>query len=129
MGTTIEYQGSGWNQLIINDKIPFAVNYTFKVKVIKTTSRYIMVGVIDSVKQKAASTSYSSSQAVAYYFANAYRYPNMGVEGAGVSAGETAEICVNLQGKSVKVTVAGTLRATLAHDILVDQQRSFAPYI
>lgn len=36
---------------------------------------------------------------------------------------------MNLQAKSVKVTVAGSLRATLVHDILVDQNRQFVPYV
>jgi hypothetical protein len=38
-----------------------------------------MAGVIDVTKQKSANTSYSSSNAVLYYFNNGYRYPNMGV--------------------------------------------------
>lgn len=75
---------------MLNDRIPFAVNYIFKVKLVRSASRYVMIGIVDIAKQKAASTSYSSSNAIAYYCANGYRYPNMAVEGAGVSVGETA---------------------------------------
>lgn len=46
-----------------------------------------MVGVIDITKQKTATTSYSTNNAVAYYLSNGNRYPNMGVEGAGASQG------------------------------------------
>lgn len=46
-----------------------------------------MVGVVDITKQKAATNSYGSSNAVAYYFTNGYKYPNMGVEGAGAAQG------------------------------------------
>jgi ABC-type amino acid transport system permease subunit len=73
--------------MLVNEIIPFTQNYTFKIKIIKTTSKYIMVGVVDITKQKAATNSYGSSNAVAYYFTNGYKYPNMGVEGAGAAQG------------------------------------------
>ena len=64
--------------MLVNEIIPFTQNYTFKIKIIKTTSKYIMVGVVDITKQKAATNSYVT---------NGYKYPNMGVEGAGAAQG------------------------------------------
>ena len=49
-----------------------------------------MIGVADITKQRNAVTSYNSSNAVAYYCTNGYRYPNMAVEGTGVNVNAIA---------------------------------------
>ena len=38
-----------------------------------------MIGSLDVSKQKSATTSYGSNNAVAYYCNNGYRYPGLGV--------------------------------------------------
>ena len=77
-----------------------------------------MIGLVDVLKQKSATTSYNSNNAVAYYCNKGNKYPGFECEGGGVSQGETAEISVNLQAKTMKVTVAGVLRATITHNML-----------
>ena len=88
-----------------------------------------MIGLIDVLKQKSATTSYGSNNAVAYYCSNGNKYPALGAQGGGVSQGETAEISVNLQAKTMKVLVNGALRATVTHSMLAQPTRLFLPYI
>lgn len=76
---TIQYKAAGWNQIIINEKIPFNTNYILKIKIVKTQLRYIMVGAVDIQKQKGAANSHQSNNAVAYYILNGNKYPNMGI--------------------------------------------------
>ena len=104
-------------------------NFTFRIKIIKTKSKYIMIGVLDVLKQKSATTSYNSKNAVAYYCNNGNKYPALETQGGGVSQGETAKISVDLQAKTMKVIVDRALRATVTDSILAQPTRQFLPYL
>lgn len=88
-----------------------------------------MIGVTDITKQKAAQRSYDSSNAVAYYCQNGYRYPNMGNEGAAINQGDVVDVNVELRNNVIKIVVNGTARATLTHALLGDATRIFVPYV
>ena len=88
-----------------------------------------MLGVTDITKQKAAQRSHDSSNAVAYYCQNGYKYPNMGNEGAAINQGDVVDANVELRNSVIKIVVNGAARATLTHAMLADQTRIFVPYV
>jgi hypothetical protein len=56
--------------------VPYNAIFTFKIKIIKTKNKYIMVGVVDEPKQRNQRNSYSSNNAVCYYGINGCKYPS-----------------------------------------------------
>ena len=50
----IEYIGetNKYTQFIFNKKVTYGVVFDFKIKIVKTTSKYISIGVVDYEKQK-----------------------------------------------------------------------------
>jgi hypothetical protein len=67
--------------------VPYNAIFTFKIKIIKTKGKFIMIGVVDEPKQRNQRYSYNSSNAVCYYRGNGYKCPSSINEGNGFSEG------------------------------------------
>jgi hypothetical protein len=67
--------------------VPYNAIFTFKIKIIKTKNKDIMIGVVDEPKQRNQRYSYDSNNAVCYYGYGAYKCPSGGYEGNGFSEG------------------------------------------
>ncbi len=66
--------------------MPYNAIFTFKIKIIKTKNKAIMIGVVDEPKQRNQRYSYNSNNAVCYYGKGA-KWPSGGSEGNGFSEG------------------------------------------
>ena len=80
----MEYLGADgtWQHILINHQIPHNTIYTYRVRLVKSASKNIILGVTDLNKAKSAQHSHGLEHAVMYYCNNGYRYPNMEAEGA-----------------------------------------------
>ncbi len=67
--------------------MPYNAIFTFKIKIIKTIIKGIMIGVVDELKQRNQRSSYNSNNAVCYYGYDGSKYPSGGNEGNGFSQG------------------------------------------
>ncbi len=67
--------------------MPYNVILTFKIKIIKTKSKLIMIGVVDEPKQRKKRYSCNSNNAVCYNGYDGGKYPSDGKEGNGFSEG------------------------------------------
>jgi hypothetical protein len=67
--------------------VPYNAIFTFKIKVIKTKRKYIMIGVVDEPKQRNQRCSFNSNNAACYFGYNGNKYPSVVKEGNGFSQG------------------------------------------
>jgi hypothetical protein len=67
--------------------VPYNAIFTFKIKIIKTKNKDIMIGVVDEPKQRNQRNSYNSNNAVCYYGIYGRKYPSSIIEGNGFSGG------------------------------------------
>ncbi len=67
--------------------MPYNAIFTFKIKIIKTKNKAIMVGVVDEKKQRNQRYSYKSNNAVCYVGNTGNKYPSGGNEVDGFSEG------------------------------------------
>ena len=65
--------------------MPLNAIFTFKIKIIKTKNRNILIGVVDETKQKNQRYSCNSNNAACYYGYEGYKYPSRRFEGGGFS--------------------------------------------
>ena len=56
-----------WTHYIFNYPINYKKSANFKLRVIKTENKDIMIGVVDYAKQKDQKSSYNSGNAMCYY--------------------------------------------------------------
>jgi hypothetical protein len=85
----VEYIGENgsWTQFIFNDFVPANRIYSFKIKIIKTKNRQIIIGIIDESKQINQRSSHESKNAICYYGWNGRKYPSELNEGGGFKQG------------------------------------------
>ncbi len=67
--------------------MPYNAIFTFKIKIIKTKNKRIIIGVVDEPKQRNQRYSWDSNNAVCYYGYSGYKYPSGVEEGNGFSEG------------------------------------------
>ena len=67
--------------------MPYNKIFTFKIKIIKTKSKYILIGVVDEPKQRNQRYSRNSNNVVGYNGKYGYKYPSGLKEGNGFSEG------------------------------------------
>ena len=67
--------------------MPYNAIFTFKIKIIKTNGKCIMIGVVDEPKQRNQRYSYDSNNAVCYYGCTGRKYPSLVKEGNGFNEG------------------------------------------
>ena len=67
--------------------MPYDAILTFKIKIIKSKYKNIMIGVVDEPKQRNQRTSWNSNNAVGYHGESGNKFPSGGIEGNGFSEG------------------------------------------
>jgi hypothetical protein len=67
--------------------VPYNAIFTFKIKIIKTKNKCILIGVVDEPKQRNERYSNNSNNAVCYYGCNGKKFPSGVKEGNGFSEG------------------------------------------
>ncbi len=67
--------------------MPYNAIFTFKIKIIKTQYKNIMIGIVDEPKQRNERFSSNSNNAVCYVGWCGNKYPSFVTEGSGFSEG------------------------------------------
>ncbi len=67
--------------------MPYDAIFTFKIKIIKTKYKNIMIGVVDEPKQRNQRFSKNSNNAVCYYGCTGRKYPSCVKESIGFREG------------------------------------------
>ncbi len=67
--------------------MPYNAIFTFKIKIIKTQYKDIMIGVVDEPKQKNQRKSSNSNNAICYHGLLGRKYPEDRIEGTGFRTG------------------------------------------
>ena len=129
-GLNVRYiDANAWTHYIFNKPIGPNESAKFKLRVTKTQSRHIMIGVVDYAKQKDQRNSYGTGNALCYYGINGQKYPEGAQEGDGFKEGDVVEVEVNRANSTVKYSVNGTPKATHSNNILADNTRVFHPFV
>lgn len=77
----------------MKEEIPHDKIYKFRFKIIRSTGKNIMIGIIDFDKQVKSRSSYNSKNAwVLYGCGQGYKYPGSIVEGKGFNVGDIVEV-------------------------------------
>ena len=90
MGRQIKFvEGNGcWIQCMTNVKIPRDKIFSFMLKPVKSPSRNILIGVVDSEQRKNDQYSHSTKFAACYYGINGNKYPDGNPEGEDLRRGK-----------------------------------------
>ncbi len=67
--------------------MPYNKIFSFKIKIMKTINKRIMIGVVDEPKQRNQRSSSCSTNAVCYSGYTGKKFPSGGIEGNGFSEG------------------------------------------
>ena len=104
---------------------------TFKIRIVKSTTKNLMIGICDVGKQINSRSSYSSNNAYLFYGpGSGYKYPGSVLEGKGYQVGDIVEVCVNLAGKRISWSINGVYNAGFKdQESLCDRSRKFMPCI
>ena len=109
-------------------EIPRNRTFSFKVKIIHTKAKQILVGVVDRKVMRNAQYSHTVGEAVSYYGLNGNMFPSDEYQGGGFKTGDVVEAVVNLEAGKVDWKVQGKHRASLCHNQL-KADASFVPYL
>jgi hypothetical protein len=90
-GSFIKKIGSNgsWHKILINEVIQRNRVYRFKVKVVNTQNRYIMIGTVDRLKGRSNQYSQNQEYALCYYGNGGSVFPGSTVQGGGFKSGDT----------------------------------------
>ena len=86
----LRYIGSNdtWTHYIFNNPIYLNHQGYFRIKITVTQRRYMIIGIVDYVKQKNQRSSWSSGNSICYNGYNGYKFPLGGYEGRGFFKGD-----------------------------------------
>lgn len=103
--------------------------YKFKVRILKTTGRNLMIGITDLKSQKNNRSSYSSGSSYAYYGPGGYIYPGSKTSGSGFNQFDIVEVSVELSNQKITWYVNGVQNATDSPVAFLNHVNKFMPYI
>lgn len=103
--------------------------YRFKVRILKTTGRNLMIGITDVKTQKNNRSSYSSGCSHAYYGPGGYIYPGSKTSGSGFNQNDVVEVSVELSNKKITWHVNGIQNAVDTPEAFLNNTNKFMPYI
>jgi hypothetical protein len=109
----------------IHEVIPKNKIYSFKVKIVNTQLRHIMVGVVDQlIGRNNTHYSYNNSYSILYCGYNGHLYPKFGYYGDGFKSGDIVEVVVALSKAQIGFRVSGVTIAVISNcSVLAEANR------
>ena len=126
----IKYDCSWWHY-IFNKPINPNETATFKLKIVRSLSKNMSIGITDYARQKDSRSScyQGTGNCICYYGDYGRKSPENIFQGDGFRQGDVLEVVVNRSSSTVSYIVNGTLQATHTNQILADPSRIFFPFV